>query len=150
LDSVLFLSRVQLETSSVSSVLPMVLRNVILVPGFLSILQLLPGLASLALLTVAFLVSSATKCMPCTVPIQSQLMSLFYTESLWVPSFTSTQCEPPFSSLFLVFLSLISFSLLRHYVSSLDSHIYVKFYFLCSRSISIPHFSISSSRFQIC
>ena len=75
-------------------------------------------------------------------------VSLFYAESLWALSFASIQREL-FFSLFLVSLSLISFSLLKHYVSSSNSHIYVEFCFLCSRDISIPHFSISSSYFRI-
>ena len=61
----------------------MVLRSVILIPGFLFVLQPLLGLVYLAPLTVAFLMLSVTKYTSHTVPIRSQLTFFFFMQNLF-------------------------------------------------------------------
>ena len=138
---------VQLETSSVSPVLLTVLRSVILVPSFLSVLQLLSRPVSLVPLIVAFLVLSTTKHIPRTVPIRSWPTSLFSMQSFFGYPASLLLSVGLFLLCSFIFLVLTSFFLFRHYVLSLNSYIYVEFCFLCLRDILVPHFSISSSCF---
>ena len=107
-------------------------------------------LVSLAPLMVASLVSSATKHIPRTVLIRSQPMSFSSMQNLFGCLALLPLSVSPSLLYSLFFLALISFSLFRHYVLSLNSHIYMELRFLCLRGILVPCFSISSSHFWIC